>query len=376
MELFTKRMILKPVSLEDKDEIFTYFNAAVTTFMYPKPADDISEIITFIKSSIIKYKNKQEIIFVGRLKETNEFIGVFGLHQIDTKTPELGVWTKIEAHGNKYGLEGITELVAYAYEHLDYKYLIYPVDRRNLASRNIPETLGGIIRKAYKEINESGNELDTVEYHIFKEEPLDLKYPVLLFQGDSITDSNRDRSKYYDLGNGYVSKLLGRLNHVVIINRGESGNRTSDLLERWEEDTIQIKPDFLSILVGINEVWHHYAFGKDLIFEEFRSNYTKLLEAVKTKLLKTKILLIEPFCFQIGEYDLRWEKDLDEVRRIVKELASKYADYFIPMQDIFDEYKKRYKMEEILYDGVHPTELGHEIIGNAINECISKELFI
>jgi len=373
MELITDRLILKPVSLKDKDEIFTSFNAAVTKYMFPKPADDISETIEFIKSSIKKYEDKQEIVFVGRLKGTEEFIGVFGLHNINTKTPELGVWIKIQAHGNKYGLEAITRVTEYAYEHLDYEYLIYPVDRRNYASRNIPETLGGIVRKAYKEKGLGGNDLDLIEYWIYKEEPKDLKYPVLLFQGDSITDGGRDRNKYYDLGHGYVSKLVDKLNHVIIVNRGISGQRTCDLLKRWEEDTIKIKPDFLSILIGINEVWHHYAFGHVLTPQEYKLNYIKLLEEVKTKLPETKILLIEPFCYPIGAYDPKWQKDLDEERKIVRELADRYADYFIPMQDVLDEYKKKYKMEEILYDGVHPTDLGHEIIALEIKNQIFIE---
>ena len=372
MELITDRLSLKPITIDDAKEIFVSFTATVTKYMFPKPADDISETIAFINSSISKYEKKEDIVFVGRLKETNEFIGVFGLHHIDTKTPELGVWIKMKSHGNHYGLEGVTSIVDYAIKHLDYDYLIYPVDRRNIASRNIPQTLGGFVRKSYKEINASGNELDIIVYHLFKEEPTDIKYPVLLFQGDSITDSGRDRTKYYDLGHGYVSKLVSKLNHVIILNRGVSGNRTCDLLERWEEDTIKIAPDFLSILIGVNEVWHHYKYGKVLTPQEYKLNYIKLLEEVKTKLPKTKILLIEPFVYPIGEYEIKWQKDLDEERLIVKELADKYADYFIPMQDVMNEYKKKYKMEEILYDGVHPTELGHDIISKEVVSVYNK----
>ena len=365
MEIISNRLILKPVTLNDANEMFAHFNA-VTKYMYPKPADDISETIAYIKTCLVKYDKKEEIVFIGRLKGTNEFIGCFGLHHMDTKTPELGVWTKLESHGNHYGLEGMTAVKDYAFEHLDFEYLIYPVDRRNYASRNIPQTLGGFIRKEYKEKGMAGNDLDIVEYHIFKEEPKDIKYPVILFQGDSITDWGRDRSKYYDLGNGYVGKLVGKLNHCIILNRGVSGNRTCDLLERWEEDTIKIAPDILSILIGINEVWHRYKHGKVLTTQEYKVNYIKLLEEVKKKLPKTKILLIEPFAYPIGAYDIRWQKDLDEERMIVRELASKYADYFIPMQDILNEYKKKYKMEEVLGDGVHPTDLGHEIIAKSI----------
>lgn len=369
MELTTERLILRPVTIDDANDMFVHFNAEVTKYMYPKPADNIFETKAYINSCLDKYRKKQEIVFIGRLKETEEFIGCFGLHQMDTKTPELGVWTKMSSHGNHYGLEGMKAVADYAKKHLDYEYLVYPVDRRNLASRNIPETLGGIIRDTYLEKGLAGNELNIIEYHIFKKIPRK-KYPVLLFQGDSITDCGRDRNKYYDLGHGYVNMLVDKLKNVIILNRGVSGNRTCDLLERWEEDTIRIAPDFLSILIGVNEVWHHYKHGKVLTPQEYKINYIKLLEEVKTKLPKTKILLIEPFVYPIGEYDPIWQNDLDEERMIVKELADKYADYFIPIQDVLDEYKKKYKMEDILRDGVHPTELGHEIISQSISKVI------
>ena len=96
----------------------------------------------------------------------------------------------------------------------------------------------------------------------------------------------------------------------------------------------------------------------------------KLLEEVKTKLPSTKILLIEPFVYPIGEYDKRWQKDLDEERKIARELADKYADYFIPMQDVMDGYEKKYKMEDVLRDGLHPTNLGHEMIMSTILKII------
>ena len=369
MELITERLILRPITLEDASDMFAHFNAEVTKYMYPKPADDLSETIAYIESCLLKYEKKQEIVFIGRLKETNEFIGCFGLHGTPSKTPELGVWTKMSSHGNHYGLEGMKAVADYAKKHLDYEYLVYPVDKRNIASRNIPETLKGIIRDTYLEKGLGGNDLNIIEYHIFKKIPKK-EYPVLLFQGDSITDCDRVRKRYYDLGHGYVEMLASKLKHVIVLNRGVSGDRTCDLLERWEEDTIQIAPDFLSILIGVNEVLHHYKHGKVLTPQEFKNNYIKLLEEAKTKLPKTKILLIEPFVYPIGEYDPKWQKDLDDERMIVRELAKKYADYFIPMQDVLDEYKKKYKMEDILRDGIHPTELGHEIIADVIKRTI------
>ena len=115
-----------------------------------KKVKDTAEKKKKKKTERSKYEKNIDKVFVGRLKETNEFIGVFAIHHVDTKTPELGVWTKLESHGNGYGLEGMTAVKDYAFEHVDFDYLIYPVDRRNYASRNIPQTIGGFIRKEYK----------------------------------------------------------------------------------------------------------------------------------------------------------------------------------------------------------------------------------
>ncbi|OHE31279.1 MAG: hypothetical protein A2084_02780 [Tenericutes bacterium GWC2_39_45] len=196
----------------------------------------------------------------------------------------------------------------------------------------------------------------------------------MLFQGDSVTDCNRNRRSLYDLGNGYVKKLLGMANNILLVNRGISGNRTNDLLARWKEDTIQVAPDFISILIGINEVWHHYKFGNVLTPQQYKENYIKLLEEVKKKLPETKILLIEPFAYPIGEYEPIWQNDLDEEIQMVRELAKTYADYFIPMQDVLNDYKKNYAMESILADGVHPTDLGHQLIAKEVAKVIKEFL--
>jgi lysophospholipase L1-like esterase/RimJ/RimL family protein N-acetyltransferase len=374
MELVTQRLLLVPISLKFAKDVFNNFNDEVTRYMMPKPADDISETEVWIKSSIKKYENKEEIVFAALLKDSHEFIGCMGLHHMDSDTPELGLWTKMSAHGHGYGIEGMKSIVEYALTHLNIKYLIYPVDRKNFASRNIPETLGGIVKKAYKQINQSGIELDTIEYWIYSEDQIDTPYPIMLFQGDSVTDCNRNRRSLYDLGNGYVKKLLGMANNILLVNRGISGNRTNDLLARWKEDTILVAPDFISILIGINEVWHHYKFGNVLTPQQYKENYIRLLEEVKKKLPETKILLIEPFAYPIGEYEPVWQNDLDEEIQMVRELAKTYADYFIPMQDILYDYKKNYAMESILADGVHPTDFGHQLIAKEVVKVIKEFL--
>jgi len=374
MELITKRMILKPISRENAEDIFIHFDHEVTKYMYPKPAEDLNDTLAFIDSSMSKYDHGEEIVFVAYLKETNEFIGCMGLHHLNTKTPELGIWIKKTAFGHKYGLEGIREIVEYAKTHFSYDYLIYPVDRRNFASRNIPESLGGIVKKAYNVFGMAHNELHIIEYFIYDEDQPDTPYPTILFQGDSITDVNRNRYSLYDLGQGYVSALLDMVNNCLLVNRGISGDRTTELLMRWEKDAVAIQPELISILVGINEVWHKYKDNKFMTPQIYKDNYKKLLEEIKKKSPHTKILLIEPFCFPIGEYEESWKSDLDEEIKMVRELAKTYADYFIPMQDIFNEYAKNIEMQELLSDGVHPTELGHQMIAKEVAKIIKEFL--
>jgi lysophospholipase L1-like esterase/RimJ/RimL family protein N-acetyltransferase len=374
MELITKRLILKPISFEYAQEIFTQFNSEITRYMYPKPANDLSETHAFIRSSIDKYNAGEEIVFAALLKDTMEFIGCIGLHHLNTKTPELGLWIKKSAHGHRYGLEGITEVIAYARTHFTYDYLVYPVDRRNIASRNIPETHKGIVKKAYDVFGMAHNELKIIEYFIYDEDQADTPYPTILFQGDSVTDTNRNRHSIYDLGNGYVNELLNHINNCLLINRGISGNRTTELLERWEKDAVAIQPDLLSILIGINEVWHLYKHHHFMTPQIFKNNYIKLINEIKLKSPHTKILLIEPFAFPIGEYSSLWKNDLEEEISIVKELANAYADYFIPMQSVLNEYAKSIPMHKILGDGVHPTELGHQLIAKEVAKVIKEYL--
>lgn len=169
LEIITSRLLLKPISIIYKEEIFREFTEKITTYMCPRPPQEISETESFINDSIAKMKNEKHLGFVILKKDTKEFLGCTGIHNINHKTPELGIWLKKTAHGNSYGLETITALKEWAEENLDYEYLIYPVDKENIPSRKIPEKLGGEIAREYDKINLSGRVLHLVEYRIPKE---------------------------------------------------------------------------------------------------------------------------------------------------------------------------------------------------------------
>ncbi len=136
--------------------------------MFPKPAKKVNETMRYIRDAIRRRETGTELTFVILKKENGEFLGVCAVHQLHTDTPELGIWTKKSAHGNGYGREAIHCLKAWADENLDYESLSYPVDKRNIPSRKIPESLGGRIVREFRQINLSGNLLDQVEYRIYR----------------------------------------------------------------------------------------------------------------------------------------------------------------------------------------------------------------
>lgn len=372
--LTTNRMILTPIEVSDAKDIFHHFTAKIATFTYPKPASVIEDTLNFIYYSLKLREEGKEMVWVARIKETKEFVGCMGLHQMNTKTPELGIWIQEGMFGKHLGLEGMSEIILYARKYLPHDYLVYPVDKRNFASRNIPETHGGIIKKAYQKISASGNHLDIIEYWIYPETPTDYRFPTILFQGDSITDCGRKRHVFYDLGDGYVHKVMEQLPNTVIINRGVSGDRTNELLLRWQDDVIHMQPDILSLLCGINDVWHYFKWNKPTSPKIFEDNYRKLIEWVKHDLPNTQMMLIEPFGYPIGELQPSWEPLIETLRQIVKRLSVEYQLPHIPMNQYMQEWKKQYPMEEILPDGVHPSPLGHALMANVIKKTIRQLL--
>lgn len=168
MDIHTERLILRPIDMQWKEEIFREFTPEIATFMTPLPHRDISETEVFIGSSKGKMSDGQELVYVILDKTNDEFLGCAGLHKIKTPHPYLGVWLKKSAHGKKFGREAMTALKKWADDHLEYEYLSYPVDRDNVASRKIPESLGGVVAREFQD-ERNGKILNTLEYRIFSD---------------------------------------------------------------------------------------------------------------------------------------------------------------------------------------------------------------
>lgn len=166
----TKRLLLVPINPSYAEDIFANFTAVITLYMYPKPAKQIDETLEFINTSLKGLENGTNLQLVILRKDSKEFIGCAGLHHVGQIDPELGIWTKKASHGNGYGLEAITAIIDWAWSNIRFEYLRYPVDKRNYPSRRIAELNGGVAKKEYRHINQSGFELDEVEYWILKKE--------------------------------------------------------------------------------------------------------------------------------------------------------------------------------------------------------------
>lgn len=164
----TERLRLIPISSYYREEIFKEFTPEIAQFMTPASPDKIEETDEFIRSSEKELKDGVTFQVVILKKEDDEFLGCAGIKNVNTDTPEPGIWIKKSAHGNGYGREAVFGLKKWVDTNVDYRYLVYPVDKRNIASRKIPESLGGIIKKEYKETGAGGQDLDLIDYHIYK----------------------------------------------------------------------------------------------------------------------------------------------------------------------------------------------------------------
>jgi lysophospholipase L1-like esterase len=191
----------------------------------------------------------------------------------------------------------------------------------------------------------------------------------VLFQGDSITDCGRVKSDGSSLGNGYpaiIANLWRNLfpgSEVTFLNRGVSGDRTKNLLERYDTDFKALKPDLVSILIGINDTWRRYDSQDPTSAEKYEENYRHLLKNLKNDLPGAAIIIIEPFLLNSDPGKALWREDLDPKIQSARRLAKEFADVFIPMDGIFTRRAvEGIREAEMSADGVHPTVRGHSII--------------
>ena len=209
------------------------------------------------------------------------------------------------------------------------------------------------------------------------------KGAVILFQGDSITDAGRNRknegraNEISALGRGYPLHAAGGLmaDHadkgLKIFNRGISGHKVPDLAKRWKKDCLDLKPDVLSILIGVNDIWHKMNGNYDGTVEIYRTGFTQLLKETREALPETTFVICEPFALRCGAVKDSWFPEFDQRRAVAKEVAKKAGALWVPFQEIFDQstasgVDPRYWA----HDGVHPSLAGHALMAKSWREVV------
>lgn len=196
---------------------------------------------------------------------------------------------------------------------------------------------------------------------------------VILFQGDSITDCTRIREDEFDLGKGYASYVSARLGcespeKYKFYNRGISGNRIVDVYARIKADSINLKPDFMSLLIGVNDFWHDFARNDGVDHKKFEKVYSMFIEEFQEVCPNTKIMIMEPFILE-DVFVARFGGDTQEIRNevrlraeVAKRIAEKYDLSFMSLQEDLDNLATNTKYDYWLRDGVHPTIYFHNYI--------------
>jgi len=200
--------------------------------------------------------------------------------------------------------------------------------------------------------------------------PLIENNALVLFQGDSITDAGWNRQDSASLGNGYAMMAASLFSaaypgkNVRFLNRGHSGNRARDLVSRWQADCLDLKPTWVSIMIGINDTWRRYGSGDATTVDEYERNYDTILGQVRDK-LSARIVMIEPFVLPTPPDRVAWREDLDPKIDAARRLARKYQALYVPMDGIFAAAATRREPSFWAADGVHPSPAGHALIAQS-----------
>ncbi len=195
------------------------------------------------------------------------------------------------------------------------------------------------------------------------------KNGVIVLQGDSITDAGRFGDAE-ELGSGYPRMVAKYIENfypdlsMKVINRGISGNRSKDLVERWQKDTLDFNPTVVTVLIGINDTWRAFDSNDPTSVETYAANCENIMK--RTKDAGASLIILEPFAVPTGVVTDAWRADIDPKIDALRKLACKYADAYIPLDGIFYNLSVEAAPEIWTGDGVHPSAAGHRIIAKEI----------
>jgi lysophospholipase L1-like esterase len=206
--------------------------------------------------------------------------------------------------------------------------------------------------------------------------PLIAPGDTVLFQGDSITDAGRKReaaqeaNSFAALGSGYAWLAAAQLlidrpqDDLKIYNLGISGNKVYQLAERWQADCLELKPNLLSILIGVNDFWHKHKHNYEGTLEKYESDYQALLVRTKQELPDVKLIVCEPFVLKVGAVDDTWFPEFDQYRAAARRVANEAGAVFVPFQSMFDQAAQLAPAAHWAGDGVHPTVHGAALMAH------------
>ncbi len=251
-----------------------------------------------------------------------------------------------------------------------------PINRRGFVCRSLVAAAAtGAVTRLSPALGAAAPERQPAEH------PLE-EGSVVLFQGDSITDARRDRKEISannprGLGSGYPMLIASGLlrdhpaSKMKIYNRGISGNKVPDLDARWQEDCIDLKPDILSILIGVNDIWHKLNGRYDGTVDTYEAGLRTLLERTRETLPQTRIVICEPFVLRCGAVNDSWFPEFDDRRAACLKVAHAMSLDVVPFQTMFDEATGG-KIPPAYWaaDGVHPTVAGHALMAQTWREVV------
>lgn len=203
-----------------------------------------------------------------------------------------------------------------------------------------------------------------------------------VFQGDSITDAHRDFHNDDNRGAGYPTLVAARLGFdhpgaYRFLNRGVSGDRVVDLNARIKRGILNLKPDVLSILIGINDVWHELSDSPNGVDnDKFFRTYCEILAEIKTACPRIRIFILEPFVLKAAATEDNWDYFERETRlraQSAKKAAEQFGCVFVPLQDKFNALCEKAEPSYWLLDGVHPTAMGHQLIADALIKAVEAD---
>jgi lysophospholipase L1-like esterase len=256
------------------------------------------------------------------------------------------------------------------------------IDRRSFINRGATcaTALAAVSASSAKESLSGGAPVGGYDYRL----PQFKKGSRLLFQGDSITDmkwgrNQKDRNHY--LGHSYVYLIAARLGvdmpeaKLDVYNRGMSGHKVRDLKARWQKDAIDMKPDWLSILIGINDVGR--TVNKDKGMKEWEADYRFILDVSRKANADLRLVLLDPFVLASGglanQSSFKAKRDIvDKLCEIVPRLAKDYGAVHVKTQEVFDKAARKVSPEQWIWDGVHPLPQGHELIARNWLQAVSE----